>query len=120
MADNSTGLNAQYDSAGAQIVPGSYASTGAPGSPGEPDEAHQGSLIGSPVVSAPYGTSQLPANMPSVDVYQGDTSGFSDDNPVHESPTMPGPASAYLSTGAGQGHADAWPRHPWQSQAGRD
>jgi hypothetical protein len=123
VADNSTGLNAQYSESGTQLVPGSYASTGAPGSPSPvadaPPGVGGGAVIGSPeILTSTYASSQVPANLPRIPVTQGDTSAFSDDTPVHESPIMPGPASAYLSTGAGQGHADAWTRRPWQSGAG--
>lgn len=79
-----------------------------------------GAVIGSPVVSAPYGSSQLPANRPTVDVRSGDTSGFSDDTPVHTSPLLPGPLDDYLGAAAGAqtSHVTHGQRYPWQSPDG--
>jgi hypothetical protein len=97
------------------------ATTGAPGSSGVSDSpagTGGGAVIASPVVSAPYGSSQLPENKPTLPVTQGDTSGFSDDSPVHESAIVPGPVADYLSTGAGQGSGAHYPRRPGQQPNG--
>jgi hypothetical protein len=106
MADNNTGLNAQYDHA-SPLFPGggSFDSTGAPGGQGDTAAETSGSVIGSPAVSTPYASSQIPGNMPHLDVTSGDTSGMSSDSPVGDnfSEISGRPASAFLSTGAGQG-----------------
>jgi hypothetical protein len=80
---------------------GGWYSTGYPGSP-SPDQAPAtaGPVVGRPVVSAPFGSSQLPENMPRLPVTSGDTSGFSDDLPVHESFLVPSHSDV---TGAGKG-----------------
>jgi hypothetical protein len=114
MADNATGLNAQYDNAGALFGGATgYASTGAPGSPGDTAAQTAGPVIGSPVVSVPFASSQLPANMPRLDVTAGDTSGMSSDQPVGDGfSTLSGVSPAAMSTtGAGQGNPDPY-RHP--------
>jgi hypothetical protein len=83
------------------------ASTGAPGSAGDTAAQTQGPVIGSPVVSIPGASSQVPANMPAVPVGAGDTSGMSSDQAVGDNFTaISGDAAAGLSaTGAGEGHA---------------
>lgn len=63
------------------------------------------------MVTAQYGSSQVPANLPRVPVTVGDTSSMSDDMPVHASPIEPGPAAGYLDTGAGRGDANPYD-HP--------
>lgn len=112
MADNSTGLNVQYDrpffpgiDSGAQ---GRYRS---PGSPGDSPSESAGPVVGSPVISAPYGSSQLPANRPTLAVTSGDTSGMSSDQAAQASPITPGPASAFTDTGAGAGNPEPYD-HP--------
>jgi hypothetical protein len=111
-------VNDQYKP-GAEIFPGISIpqTTGAPGSAGITAQATSGAEVGNPVVSNPYGSSQLPENKPTLPVTQGDTSGFSDDTPVHASPIMPADAS-YLSTGAGQGSGAHYPRRPGQQPNG--
>lgn len=82
-----------------------------------------GPVVGRVVVSAPYGTSQLPANRPTVDVTAGDTAGSSDDTPVHTSPLLPGPVADYLTSGAGDGvpvSASSHGRYPWQAHGSDD
>ena len=78
--------------------------TGAPGSAGIDAAATNGPEIGRPVVSAPFGSSQLEVNRPTVAVLAGDTSGMSDDLAAHVSAIEPGPQSGYLDTGSGSGH----------------
>lgn len=104
-------VNEQYSNPAAQIVPGSYDSTGAPGSPGDSAGETSGPVVGSPVVSNPQASSQVPENMPRVSVTAGDTSGMSSDQAVQASPITPGPVAGYLSTGAGQGNPNPY-RHP--------
>jgi hypothetical protein len=113
MADNKTGLNAQYQSPPFGLA-GDYSNSGAAGSPGVTDSAPGvggGAVIASPVVSAAFDSSQIASNMPTVPVVAGDTSGFSDDLPVHQSPLLPGPPASYMDSGAGEGHAGHFP-HP--------
>jgi hypothetical protein len=65
--------------------------------------ATAGAVIGRPTVSAVYVSSQLPEGRPTLAVTSGDTSGYSDDQPIHPSPLLPG--SAYAATsGLGEGH----------------
>jgi hypothetical protein len=85
--------------------------TGAPGTVGVSAAATAGGLVGSPQVSVPFGSSQVPGNMPRVPVYGGDTSSFSDDLAAHASPIVAAPQDALLSTGAGDGAAGHF-RHP--------
>jgi hypothetical protein len=75
-------------------------------------------VVGSPVISAPYGSSQLPVNKPTLTVTAGATAGMSSDQAVQASPISPGPVSGYLNTGAGQGSVDHWSRKPGQQPAG--
>lgn len=108
MADNKTGLNSQYDAGSTPFgMSPAIGRTGAPGSPGvsvtEPD-----ATLASVTVTPNFGSSQVP--QPSVTVGTGDTSGFSDDSPVHEVPGVAGVAG-YMDTGAGTGHV-AGPPHP--------
>lgn len=115
MADNNTGLNAQYESPPFGLG-GDYTSSGAPGSPGVQDSpagSGGGSVIATPVVSAPYGSSQLPANLGRVPVTQGDTAGMTSDSPVPQTgdPLTGISLDAITSTGAGRGHAGHIP-HP--------
>src|SRR2546429_664718 len=72
-----------------------------PGSAGDLASQSAGPVVGSPVVSAPYGSSQLPANRPALAVKSGDTSSMSSDQAAQSSPISPGPSSAYTDTGAG-------------------
>jgi hypothetical protein len=62
-----------------------------------------GGVIASPAVSTPFMSSQLPDSHPTLPVTAGDTSGFTDDQPVHDSPLLPGAGSAAV-TGIGGGH----------------
>jgi hypothetical protein len=80
-------------------------STGLGGS-SSPDvaAATAGPVVGTPVVSSVYVSSQLPEGRPTLPVTSGDSSGFSDDRPIHESPLLPGSAYA-AETGIGHGHA---------------
>jgi hypothetical protein len=81
----------------------------APGSDSPGDPGPTGQVIGSAVVSAPFGSSQLPENRPVLPVTAGDSCGFSDDKPIHDN-------TAFLAggrlgnspseTGAGRGQAD--------------
>jgi len=79
----------------------------APGSAGDRAEESYGPVIGSPAVSAPYGSSQLPANRPEVPVRSGGTSGMSSDQSVQQSIFLPGGehGSSPSETGAGRGRA---------------
>jgi hypothetical protein len=79
------------------------AGTGAPGGTGVSASDTSGPVVGTPVVSNPYGSSQVPANMPRVAVHSGDTSGMADDSAAGVSAIAPGPQDGYLATGAGQG-----------------
>jgi len=92
--------------------------TGAPGTQGISAADTTGEVIGNPGIASgdTYQSGQLPRDH--VVVTAGDTSGMSDDNPAHEDAIMPGPASAYVSTGAGDGdNGDHYPRYPWQEPA---
>lgn len=97
------------------------ARTGAPmGTAGISAGDTNGPVVGRVVVSAPYGSSQLPGNRPTVDVTAGDTAGSSDDTPVHTSPLLPGPLDDYLGAAAGAqtSHVVHGQRYPWQSPDG--
>jgi hypothetical protein len=81
-------------------------STGASGSTGVTAGETAGGVVGTPVVSVPFATSQLPAMRPTIEVLSGDTSAFSSDNPINGGPLQPGPLSgpgSYIDTGAGSG-----------------
>ena len=69
-------------------------------------------------MSAPYGSSQLPANRPTVAVLSGDTSSMSSDQAAQASPISPGPSSDYVNTHAGEGNANPYD-HPAGADAGR-
>jgi hypothetical protein len=106
--------NLQYDPAQSKFFTRVPGGSGAAGSPGVTDSAPGvggGAVIATPAVSNPFDSSQIAANRPAVPVTQGDTSGFSDDVPVHQSPLLPGQPADYMSSGAGQGHAGHFP-HP--------
>jgi hypothetical protein len=83
--------------------------TGAGGSPGvvdNPAGVGGGPVIANPVVSIPGASSQVPANMPTVPVVAGDSSGMSSDSPVNGGALQPGPLTgpdSYLDTGSGSG-----------------
>jgi hypothetical protein len=77
-------------------------STSLPGSTGIMASETAGGEVGSPVVSLPLASSQVPANMPRLPVAAGDTSGMSDDLAVHQSALIPSHTS---DTGIGHGHA---------------
>ncbi len=91
----------------AEIFPGiaSPSSTGAPGSQGVSSSDTTGPVIGSPAVSVPGMSSQLPGGRPVLAVHAGDTSGMSDDLAAHASAIEPGPQAAYNDTGAGEGRS---------------
>jgi len=106
---------ARYDSPGfGDQLPGfgprsSHDYMSAPGTAGDRAEESFGGVIASPVISAPYGSSQLPANRPRVDVLAGDTSGMSSDQSVQSSVFLPGgeTGNSPAETGAGRGSAGA-------------
>jgi hypothetical protein len=80
--------------------------SGAPGSEGISAAETAGPELGRPVVSNPYGSSQVAANMPTVQVLAGDTCSLSSDAPVPSSggdPLTGLGLDAIASTGAGQG-----------------
>lgn len=81
--------------------------TGAPGSQVAGPESSAGPVIGEPVVSAPFDSSQVAASMPRVPVMAGDTCSMPSDAPVPASgDPMTGLSQAFVTqTGAGQGSA---------------
>lgn len=87
--------------------------SGAPGTVGVDPSATAGPVVGSPVVGAPYASSQVAENRPTMPVTSGDTSSFSDDNPIHGSVFLSGghAGNSPDETGAGMGHAGHF-RHP--------
>jgi hypothetical protein len=98
-------VNAQYSDPPFGLG-GDYASTGAPGTPGSAAESAGGAVVGSPVVTVgPYASSQIPVNVPRIDVTQGDTCAMTSDAPVPLSgDPMTGVSLADITqTGAGQG-----------------
>jgi hypothetical protein len=117
MADNATGLNAQYDG---EFFPGIRAmGNRAPGSAGDSAAETTGEVVGSPVVlPGPYASSQVPASLARVDVTAGDTSSMSSDEAAQASVISPGPAASYTSTGAGSGSGAHFPRRPGQQPNG--
>jgi hypothetical protein len=83
-----------------------------PGSPGVTAGESAGPVVGNPVVTAPFTSSQAP--QPTVAVTAGDTSAFSDDRPIHDNtPLLPGGTvgNSPDRTGAGEGKANHM-RHP--------
>jgi hypothetical protein len=80
-----------------------------PGTTGLSAGTETGPVVGTPVVSTPGASSQVPANMPRATVTAGDTASASDDTPVHTGPLLPGNPGEYLSTGAGDGGVDHFP-----------
>lgn len=82
----------------------------APGSQGDSPGETFGPVVGTPVVSNLYGSSQLPQNRPTLPVTAGDSSSMSSDECAQESPISPGPAGRYTSTGAGEGSTTT--KHP--------
>src|SRR5689334_10441525 len=116
VADNKTGLNAQYDPGSTPFgLSQAIGSTGAPGSVpavvDAPAGVGGGGVIASPVVSVPGASSQVAANMPAVPVTQGDTSGMSSDVPVYPVPGVQG-IDGYLDTGSGEGTSITEGHHP--------
>ena len=89
------------------VDPGPFYSTGAPGSPGITAQETAGPVVGRPVVSVPFASSQVPENMPTVAVTSGDTSAMSSDAPVPSTgDPMTGLKLDFIaSTGAGACHA---------------
>lgn len=85
------------------------AQTGAPGSQGVTAAESAGPVIGSPVVSVPFASSQLPGSRPTLDVVSGDTCSSSADAPVPASgDPMTGLSLAQVTqtgSGLGSGHA---------------
>jgi hypothetical protein len=118
VADNQTGLNAQYTDRPFTLG-GDYASTGLGGSPGDMPSQTEGPLVGSPVVSVPGATSQVAGMMPRLPVLAGDTSAMSSDQAVGDNfTTISGASQAALTaTGSGTGHVGG-PRHPNASAPG--
>ena len=100
---------AGYDSPGYQnLMPGlgdrdSWQT--APGSAGITAAENAGVVVGSPVVSSPFASVQVPGNMPRLDVLSGDTCAMSSDAPVPAGgDPMSGLSLAQVTqTGAGQG-----------------
>ena len=89
-----------------------YASTGAPGSPGITAEMDAGPVVGRPVVSVPFTSSQVPENMPTVAVTSGDTCAMASDAPVPSTgDPLTGLTLGFIAdTGAGAGHTTT--HHP--------
>ena len=83
-------------------------STGAPGSEGVSASDTAGAVIGSAQPRSVLFAPSVP--VPEVRVHAGDTTGFSDDQPIHQSPLLPHAAEA-SSTGAGDGNV-VTPHHP--------
>ena len=82
------------------------ASTGAPGMAGITAEMDAGGVVGTPIVSAPFASSQVPENMPRLPVTAGDTCSMSSDAPVPSGggDPMTGLGLGFIAaTGAGQG-----------------
>lgn len=108
MSDQSS--NQQYSSPPFGLS-GDYGSTGAPGSVGVTAAATAGPVVGTPQVTSVWQSVQA-APPPEVPVHSGDTSSFSDDTPIHQSPLLPSDPAAYLSTGAGMGTDVTSGHHP--------
>jgi len=108
-----------YDSPGFQNqLPGfaprcSHDYMTAAGSAGTNPGETNGPVVGTPVVSPVYVSSQVPEGQPVKAVTAGDTSSFSDDNPVHYSALLGGGrvGNSPDETGAGRGRA-GHNRHP--------
>ena len=108
---------AKYDSAGAGPLafPGGALDSGslsnAQGSNGI-TAGPGGSVIGNPVVSNPFDSAQVPANLPTSTVYAGDSVSTSDGMAAHAS-GIDGTSDAgpYMDTGAGSGRV-AGPANP--------
>jgi hypothetical protein len=86
------------------VMPGiPYPSSTGLGGSESPDTAAAtaGPEVGRPTVSSVYVSSQLQEGRPTLPVMSGDTSGFSDDLPVHESVLVP-PMSDVTGIGAGR------------------
>jgi hypothetical protein len=81
------------------------AGTGAEGTPGVTAAQSSGPVLGSPVVSNPFGSSQVAANLPTAQVVSGDTCSSSADGPVPPAgdPLTGISLDAICSTGAGRG-----------------
>jgi hypothetical protein len=110
MSDASS--NGQYQSPPFGVG-GDYASTGLGGTQGDTASQTEGPVVASPVVSTPFGSSQVAANMPRQAVTTGDTSGMSSDQAVGDNfSKLAGVAQdAMTATGMGTGHAVS-PPHP--------
>lgn len=104
MADNSTGLNAQYEDPPFGLK-GDYARTGAPGSAGARGDAADNTEAGP--VTPPTGTWQPSAR------FGASANGTMMPDQTADSAISVGPESAYSDTNAGKGRAGHWPRvHP--------
>ena len=107
----SDSANGQYDHPPFSMSE-AIASTGAPGSAGA-SAAGSGAPIGSPVVSVPFTSSQVPEDMPRFDVHSGDTGV---PGQLNEGISGLGPDFT-AATGAGLGSANHSP-HPAQGAGG--
>jgi len=117
LADNSTGLNSQYDAGSTPFnMSAGIGSTNAPGSTVQPEAAPDvvsGPAIAHPVISNPYGSSQVAVNRPTADVAVGDTNAMSSDDVVPGQDPLTGLSSAQLTqTGAGMGSDITEGHHP--------
>jgi hypothetical protein len=109
VADNQTGLNAQYSSPPFGLS-AAVGETGAPGSPTVPSASY-GPVVGTPAVVGVYQSSQGPVDH--VAVTAGDTCGLSSDSvvPAGGDPLTGLSVEQVTATGAGTGHARG-PGHP--------
>jgi hypothetical protein len=89
------------------------ADSGAPGTPGITAAQFAGGVVGTPVVSVPYASSQLAESRPTVGVMAGDTCSLSSDAPVPPGgDPLTGLSLAQVAeTGAGSGTVIT-PHHP--------
>ena len=112
---------ARYDSAGwpGSPLPGAGSNTDRAWAPGGSEGAapgHGGAVIGTPVVSSVYLSSQVPDGRPSQAVYSGDSASTSSGAAIPAAGPWYAPAGSD-STGAGSGHA-GHNGHPNGSGAG--
>jgi hypothetical protein len=109
MADNRTGLNAQYESPPFGLR-GDYTHTGAPGSAVDRGPAEDD--VGAGRITPPWGPSQDSARYPAA------TGGTVEPNQVVPNVIVAADESGLASTGAGGGHTDPWRRFDWQNPRG--